>query len=313
MKLDNPSNPSKPSESNESPVGLPPVDFGGDGPLLHLAHANAYPPGTYRPLAMILAKRYHVLALPARPLWPGSRPQEIASWHPLADDLIAGLDRLGAGPIVGIGHSMGGVCTLWAAVARPDLFRAVVLIDPVILPPLYLAFIRLLSPLGVMVRPAMIRRTLRRRRIWPSREACFVHYRAKPVFAAWSDDSLWAYVEAGTRMRPDDGTVELVYPPEWEAHIYATVPTDVWQAIPRLRLPVLIIRGARSETFLPASLQRITRLLPHTRTLVVPDAGHLVPMERPEVVGEAVLSFLSEGVDVVGADSQARMVASMGS
>ncbi len=309
----------KPIAPTGAVAGLPPVDFGGDGPLLHLAHANAYPPGTYRPLATILATRYRVLALPARPLWPGSRPEDISSWHPLADDLIAGLDRLGAGPIVGVGHSMGGVCTLWAAVARPDLFQAVVLIDPVILPPLYLALLRLLHPLGVTMRRTMIRRTLRRRRVWSSREACFAHYRAKSVFAAWPDESLWAYVKAGTRVRPDDGTVELVYPPEWEARVYATLPTDVWRAVPHLRLPVLIIRGARSETFLPASLRRMARLLPHAHTLVVPEAGHLVPMERPEVVGAAVLSFSSAFSSTVpsvvvggtGAWSQARTTASM--
>jgi len=268
-------------------------DFGGTGPLVHLAHANGFPPGTYRPFVCALTDRFHVVGLPARPLWPGSRPEEMRNWHLMADDLIQGLDELGAKGIFGIGHSMGGVATLWAAVRRPDLFCAVVLIDPVILPPTLSILFRWLRRVGINPRKGMIHQALRRRRVWPSRRACFERYRAKPHFARWSDECLWAYVEAVTRERPD-GQVELAYPPEWEARIYATVPTDVWKAIPKLRLPTLVIRGELSQTFLPQSLAAMRRRLPHARFAVISGAGHLVPMERPEEVGQVVREFLEE-------------------
>ncbi len=133
---------------------------------------------------------------------------------------------------------------------------------------------------------------MRRRRIWPSRAACYAHYRARPLFARWPDASLWAYVEAGTRPRAD-GQVELVYPPEWEAHIFATVPTDVWRDVPQLAIPALIIRGAHSNTFRAASQVRMARWLPQARFLMIPEAGHLVPMERPQEVGAAIRGFLA--------------------
>ena len=41
--------------------------------------------------------------------------------------------RRGLSGIVGIGHSLGGVTTMYAALQRPDLFRALVFIDPVFL------------------------------------------------------------------------------------------------------------------------------------------------------------------------------------
>ncbi len=72
-------------------------EFGGDGPVLHIAHANGFPPGTYRPLAATLTDRYRVIGLPARPLWPGSRPEEINGWGPLAHELHAGAGRGGPG------------------------------------------------------------------------------------------------------------------------------------------------------------------------------------------------------------------------
>ncbi len=266
-------------------------EFGGDGPVLHIAHANGFPPGTYRPLAATLTDRYRVIGLPARPLWPGSRPEEVSGWHPLADDLIRGLDRLGVRGIVGVGHSMGGVITLWAAVARPDLFRAVVLIDPVILPPHWLLLTQVLRWFGLTPRPSLVRGALNRRRTWPDRQACYEYFRSRPFFARWPQESLWAYVEAGTRERPDGG-VELVYPPEWEAHLFSTIPTDVWRSIPRLHIPTMVVRGEHSGTFFPPAQRRMERILPHARSVVIPDAGHMVPMERPAEVGAAIREFL---------------------
>lgn len=268
-------------------------DFGGDGPLVHFAHANGFPPATYRPFIATLTDRYHVIGLPARPLWPGSRPEEISGWHPMAEDLIRALDGLKARGIFGVGHSMGGVLTLWAAIQRSDLFRAVVLIDPVILPPHYLWVARAMRRLGLVYRHSLIWRTLRRRRTWPDRKACFRYFREKPFFARWPDESLWAYVEAGTRERPEGG-VELVYSPEWEARIFALIPTDVWRAVPRLRTPALVVRGAHSGTFRPQAMARMQRLLPGARYCVVPDAGHMVPLERPVETGAIVRAFLGE-------------------
>ena len=273
----------------EPPV--PPYDFGGEGPVIHLAHANGFPPGTYRPLAEALTDRYHVLGLPSRPLWPGSRPESAPDWHPLADDLIAGLDGLGLRGIVGVGHSLGGVLTLWAAIRRPDLFRAIVLIDPVMMPPGWLWLLRLMRWLGLGHRQPLVQGALRRRRVWPSRQACYEHYAGRSIFATWPEESLRAYVEAGTRERAD-GQVELVYPPAWEAHIFATAPTDVWRAVPRLRTPTLVLRGAHSRTFPAASQARMARLVPQTRFVVIPEAGHLVPMERPRETAQAIRVFL---------------------
>jgi pimeloyl-ACP methyl ester carboxylesterase len=278
-------------------------DFGGEGPVVHLAHANGFPPGAYGPFAETLSQvsqadtdqtqAYHVIGLPARPLWPGSQTKSAPDWHVLADDLIQGLDTLRLTGIIGIGHSMGGVYTMLATIRRPDLFRAVVLIDPVILPPRILRVLAWMRRLGLGKRQPLVQGALRRRRTWPDRQACFERYRGKALFARWSDESLWAYVNAGTRPTPD-GQVELVYPPEWEAHIFATAPTDVWEYVPQLETPALVVRGEHTDTFRPESQERMERLLPQARYRVLLDAGHLVPMERPGETGAMIREHLAE-------------------
>jgi pimeloyl-ACP methyl ester carboxylesterase len=279
--------------SSPMPPSTPLHDFGGDGPVIHLAHANGFPPGTYRLLAGTLTSDYHVIALPSRALWPGSRPDSAPTWHPLAEDLIQGLNEMQLSGIVGVGHSIGAVLTLWAAIRQADLFRAVVLVEPVILPPAWLLMLRLLRRLGLARRQPLVQAALHRRRIWPSRGACYEHFKTKALFARWPAAALRDYVNSGTRLL-SGGQVELAYPPQWEAHIFATTPTDIWRDVPRLRIPALVIRGERSQTFRSATQARLARQLPRATFVTISGAGHLVPMERPKETGAAICSFLKD-------------------
>lgn len=269
-----------------------PCDWGGSGPALHLAHANGFPPGSYAPLAQHLAVDFHTIALPARPLWPGSQPQEAPDWHVLADDLMRGLDTLDLQGILGAGHSLGGVCTLLAAVRRPELFKAIVLIDPVILPPPWLWVLRLMRWLGLERWQPLVRTALHRRQTWPNRQACFEHYREKSFFARWSDASLWAYVATATHQR-DDGSVRLIYPVAWEAHIFATTPTDIWHYVPQLTMPLFVISGQHSNTFRPSARAKMARQLPRAHFHILPEAGHMVPLERPVKTAAAMREFFT--------------------
>jgi pimeloyl-ACP methyl ester carboxylesterase len=271
--------------------------FGGDpsAPLLHIAHANGFPPTAYAPLAAPLIHAYRAVGLITRPLWSARIPRGFHTWHLLADDLIAGLETVAAEPIVGVGHSLGGVTTLLAAVKRPDLFRAVALLDPVLLPPLWLWFTRWMRRLPIPWRPPLVRRALRRRRTWPSSEAAYAYFREKPFFAGWPDPALRAYVKSGTRPATEGG-VTLAYSPEWEAHLFESVPADVWRFVPRLSpaLPALFVRGERSDTFRPGVQARVARQHPRARMAAVPGAGHMFPLQRPAETAALVHSFLSE-------------------
>ena len=72
---------------------------------------------------------------------------------------------------------------------------------------------------------------------------------------------------------------------------------DMTAAMQQCNLPVLLVCGAEDTITPPAVMEAMEKLLPHGRLLVVPEAGHLVPLEAPEIFCEAVLSFL--GLPVV--------------
>ncbi|MFG2376487.1 alpha/beta fold hydrolase [Streptomyces sp. NPDC048504] len=57
-------------------------------------------------------------------------PREGNTPAEMADDLAALIDLLGAGPVVAVGHSMGGQVVNLLAVRRPETVRSVVALDP---------------------------------------------------------------------------------------------------------------------------------------------------------------------------------------
>lgn len=269
---------------------IPYLDFGGNGRILHFAHPNAYPPAGFRQFLQPLTAQFHVYAVEHRPLWPGSRPEEMTDWTVVANDLIRFFDQMGWQQVIGVGHSLGAVATLFAAVARPDLFSHLILIEPVFLPP-HILQLAAQNPDAGVFNP-MVAGALKRRNHWVSREAAFVRFRRKSVFSRFSDEALWDYVNSATRQTAV-GNYELVYPREWEARFYAMPPQEVWQAIPQVTQPTLAIRAEESDTVFPQAWQLWQELQPRATFVEVPDCGHMLTLERPSHVATIVLNYLT--------------------
>lgn len=268
---------------------LPTIAFGGEGPSLHFAHANGYPPACYRQFLSPLTAHFTVWAMEQRPLWPGQDASQLRSWTLFAADFIRLLEQRAEGAIIAVGHSLGAVVSMMAAQERPDLFTALVLIEPVLLPPALLQAARE-HPQQAANRP-LTQRALNRRNHWPSRQHAFDRFRGKGVFKRVPDEVLWDYVEHALADAPDGG-VRLRYPREWEAQIYSRPPVDIWELPSQITTPTLAIRGEHSDTLLPAEWRRWQTLQPQAEFVELDDCGHLAPLERPATVRELTLSFL---------------------
>ncbi len=279
------------------------LDFGGEGPILHFAHANAYPPGAYRQFFEALSPHYRVLAIEQRPLHPNANPDDLKSWDLLADDLIAFFEQEGLENVIGVGHSMGGVATMVAAVSRPSLFGQLILIEPVFLLPQLLKMAAA-NPDSAYQLP-LVQSAQRRRNRWASRQAAFDRWRAKSVFSRFSDEALWDYVNHAVVRHPssvnrtsntEHGTrnteYTLAYPREWEARIYATPPLNVWEILPQVTQPTLAIRGAETDTIVPDAWQLWQTLQPQATFVEIPDVGHMLTMERPSLTAQTIINHL---------------------
>jgi pimeloyl-ACP methyl ester carboxylesterase len=81
---------------------------------------------------------------------------------------------------------------------------------------------------------------------------------------------------------------------------------DMTEAMRRLTVPTLLMVGAEDTFTPPETMQRMETLLPDARLLVVPAAGHLVPLEAPQVFNAAVVEFLRDVTARGGTPARAR-------
>ncbi len=277
-------------------AGIPFLPVGGPEPPLVFLHANGFPPGCYEPLLKEMAGRHRTLAMLQRPLWPESQPTDLSDWHVLSRDLLKFLDERALRSVIVVGHSMGAIAALRAALWEPERFAGLVLLEPVLLPHLVLWEWWMIRSLGLGRRlHPLIAGAMRRQRTFNSLEAAFQRYRARPLFRYFSDESLQAYIVGMTRQLPDGG-FGLTYSPEWEARIYATnlwKDWDLWRGIPKLRPPTLIVRGAESDTLRESTIRQVGGMNRRIRIEVVNRATHLLPLEQPERTSDLIESLVA--------------------
>jgi pimeloyl-ACP methyl ester carboxylesterase len=66
------------------------------------------------------------------------------------------------------------------------------------------------------------------------------------------------------------------------------------ELLEEIDVPVLIVAGEEDEIVPPDEPEAMAAALPQARLVRVPDAGHLVALEQPEVLHRELLAFLAE-------------------
>ena len=269
---------------------IPYVDFGGNGETIHLAHANGFPARSYQQIINELIPNYRVIGMNARPLWTNSNHLEFKTWEMAAEDLIRFLDERELSNIIGIGHSFGAICTMIAAQKRPDLFRKLVLIEPVILPKWYHLISGILPHSVVKKINPVVKKTLVRTEEWSNREAAFELFRNKKVFSQMSDKALSDYVNSVTATTKQ-GTVFLKYSKEWESQIYLTI-FNSWKIFPKVQQPFIVFRGETSDTIFPDVWTGLQKLNKKGTYKEYKESGHLLPFEKPTELASDIRAFI---------------------
>ena len=281
----------------ETGVEIALQDWGGDGPLALLHHANGFCAGMWAPFAEKIRSRFRVVAMDARgagdsPVPPGHPQASAYSWREMVKDARGVAETLlsetGSSRIaLGLGHSFGGTLLLSAEAQRPGLFERVLALDPVI-PPLGHADPEAPPSAGLL----MAERARRRRSEWPSRAAAREHFASRDFFKVWDPRALDLYCAEGLRER-EAGGVELKCSPAAEAAIFShTGGFDVFQTLSGLSARVLLVWASQGN-FPRAVFEQLVATMDNAR-LETLDAGHLIPMEAPDSVAEVLERFLTE-------------------
>jgi pimeloyl-ACP methyl ester carboxylesterase len=98
------------------------------------------------------------------------------------------------------------------------------------------------------------------------------------------------YIQAAFR-KVEDGGVTLRYPKAWESKIFEVTPANVWPELRRIEVPMFVIRGAGSDTFLAGAADRMRRTVPNARVVELEGCSHFVPMEQPLEVAKLIVDW----------------------
>lgn len=220
------------------------------------------------------------LVVPDQRGFGASRAGLPQSMEQLADDAVALLDALHvATPAVVCGVSMGGYVAQHVAVRHPGRVAALVLVDTKLeadTPEVREGRADLAAKVG-RLGPSILADAMLPRLLAPA-----------PTSLADDRAGIEALLRRTIAAQPV-GTIQA-------ALAALGGRPDMTEALRGLRVPTLLVVGAEDAITPPSCLETAARVLGEARLLVVPGAGHMAPLERPDVFNAALLEFLREAL-----------------
>lgn len=197
---------------------------------------------------------------------------------PLAAHVVATLDALGIERCHLVGNSLGGAVAMEVTARAPERVVDLVLLDSAGFGRTVTAGFRVLALPGMqrlILRPHPRRSRLSERGLFHDRSLASEERIARNLALAGRDHARQVMAETAL----DLGTIRGVAP-QWRA--------DLLRRLRERPRPTLVVWGER-DLVLPAKhLRSVADALPHARTRLLPDTGHLPQVERPvEVVALA--------------------------
>jgi 3-oxoadipate enol-lactonase len=256
-----------------------------DAPALILAHPIGFDGRFWRELAERLSAHFALVIPDARGHGTSARGAGETSIDQLARDILSVMDALGIAKAGYVGCSMGSMVGMRLGAMRPERFNWLVLANA----------------------PARINlsRDVFDQRIAQARNGGFAHM-APAILARW--------------LAPDTAGMR----PDWFAarldEMMATCGDGFADAFAALRdsdrsadlceigVPALVVTGAFDDSFPPEAAAALAQSIDGGQVSVVPRAGHLVPLEQPDVVATLVHNLQATPAAKAAVDPGARDV-----
>jgi len=248
------------------------VDFGGRGTPILLLHGLCGRATEWLATASSLRRIHRVFALDQRAHGRSAKGSADLSTMAFVRDAIRTIAATGHEPVILAGQSMGGNVAYRVAAARPDLVRALVVIEA--------------QAWGH--DDADSKPTLRWLETWP------VPFVSKEDGRRWFDaQGLVGSVWSDVLVECDDG-----WHPEFlmeDMKKIASVPPhddrDMWT---RIAMPTLVVAGELSSMTSRSTLQLMATTLLDGKFVEIPGAGHDLHLDQPTAWLTALERFVSE-------------------
>ena len=248
----------------------------GNGPAIVMLHGTSANYAVWEPIANGLASRATTISLDQRGHGRSDKPETGYDGASFASDIITVLDALGIEQAIVAGHSLGARNAWVAAAKYPDRVSAVVAVD-------YTPFVeqsvldnlelRVAGGNKVFASIADIEGYLHKR------------YLRMPL------DAVRRRAEWGYRQLADGGWVPLA--PAFALKLLVSGLRTSWeQEFQDVAVPMTCVHGIDSKVVSVAAWDAAQGAHESARWVVVDNADHYVPEERPDVIAAELLRIL---------------------
>ena len=222
-----------------------------------------------------IAGRLRLVAPDARGHGDSARPDDGYAAADFVADAVAVLDAHRIDRALVVGHSMGGYHATMLAATHPERLRGLVIVDA-----------------GPEALPEGAERA---RRLSLGRPASFADRAEAEAYLRRTspgyDDSVyanrlrWLFREEAGRLAWRSSAHAL-------EHIFAGSPDRAgsWSRASTITAPTLVVRGTRSPVLAAEIAGRLVTAI-RGASLLELDAGHNVPLDRPDELADAVIAF----------------------
>jgi 3-oxoadipate enol-lactonase len=243
------------------------VDSGGDGVPLLFLHPLGLDRRFWQPVTAKLAANARTIAYDLRGHGQARGVPLTTGLSQMASDALALLDRLGIERADVCGSSYGGAIAQHVALAAPSRVRSLILIGTAARSPR--------DTIGARATDA---------------ETDGMEAQVAPSLMRWFlpetiAENRWPVRYARTLVR--GAMVE-----EWAAAWRAMADLDVLEQLPRLTMPALVLAGTQdASTPADLAMQPLAAALSGAEYRVIDRGSHLMAIEQPEPVAEAISRF----------------------
>ena len=250
----------------------------GQGQPLLLVHGFPLDHSMWRFQFEVLATQSQVIAPDLRGYGRSSRGQAPLSMKQFADDLIALLDTLGIPqPIIFCGLSMGGYIG-WELVRNyPERVSRLIQCDT-----------RSIGDTDIVARG---RRQMAARIIeqGPNGSALAADGMIPKLFSQQSFDRIPERVE---QLRTVIANTDPALIAETQHALAQRHDATAW--LQTMDVPTLLLCGQHDSISPPDEMRAIAEALPQASFEIIPDVGHMAPLEDPHTVNDLIRQFLSD-------------------
>lgn len=222
--------------------------------------------------------RYRIIAPDQRGHGLSDRPEGCYSGEVLAEDMYELVRRLGAGPVIALGHSLGGRIAATLAALYPDAVRALAILDEPAGTPGHTFN---LSEGGTPIDPLTGE--------WPTPYPTYRHALLHLKEKLPRESNVRYFLESLDE-------TELGYDYLFSRYAMGALSRDYhdwYDLLERIECPTLLVRAAESRCLSGEEAERIRRAIPACRYFEVSGSDHMVYADNPDEFYQGFDSFLS--------------------